>query len=195
MPALQFVRRHFRAALVIVVVVSAVGGWLASRQSTPPVDARLTTPGEVPYPQLSTNEDVVGIELPDISVTDESSQSVSIRSFTGRPLVINFWYSTCEPCRREMPVLAESATKRSGAVKFIGVNMNDSMELAREFADRYGVTYDLVFDVNGSLARALGVATAPVTLFVDPTGVIVGQVAGEITAATLDERLREWFSL
>ena len=94
-----------------------------------------------------------------------------------------------------MPVLAESAAKRAGAVKFIGVNMNDSMELAREFADRYGVTYDLVFDVNGSLTRALGVATAPVTLFVDPTGVIVGQVAGEITAATLDERLREWFSL
>ena len=195
MPALRFVRHHFRAALVVVVGVSAVGGWLASRQSTPPVDARLTTPGEVPYPQLSTNEDVVGIELPDISVTDESSQPVSIRSFTGGPLVINFWYSTCEPCRREMPVLAESATEHAGVVNFIGVNMNDSAEIARKFADRYGVTYDLVFDINGSLARALGVATAPVTLFVDSNGTIVGQVAGEVTSATLDERLREWFSL
>lgn len=195
MPALRFVRHHFRAALVVVVGVSAVGGWLASRQTTPSVDARLETPGEVPYPQLSTNEDVVGVELPDISVTDESSQPVSIRSFTGGPLVINFWYSTCEPCRREMPVLAESATEHAGVVNFIGVNMNDSAEIARKFADRYGVTYDLVFDVNGSLARALGVATAPVTLFVDSNGIIVGQVAGEVTSATLDERLREWFSL
>lgn len=168
---------------------------MASRQTTPSVDARLETPGEVPYPQLSTNEDVVGVELPDISVTDESSQPVSIRSFTGGPLVINFWYSTCEPCRREMPVLAESATEHAGVVNFIGVNMNDSAEIARKFADRYGVTYDLVFDVNGSLARALGVATAPVTLFVDSNGTIVGQVAGEVTSATLDERLREWFSL
>ena len=192
---MQFVRRHFRAALVIVLVMSATGGWLASRQASDQVDARLTTPGEVPFPQLSTNEDMVGVELPDVSVTDESSQSVSIRSFTGGPLVINFWYSTCEPCRREMPVLAESAKGRAGEVRFIGVNMNDTTEIAREFADRYGVTYDLVFDVNGSLARELGVATAPVTLFVDSTGVIVGQIAGEITAEALDERLREWFSL
>lgn len=192
---MQFVRRHFRAALVIVLVMSATGGWLASRQASDQVDARLTTPGEVPFPQLSTNEDMVGVELPDVSVTDESSQSVSIRSFTGGPLVINFWYSTCEPCRREMPVLAESAKRRAGEVRFIGVNMNDTTEIAREFADRYGVTYDLVFDVNGSLARELGVATAPVTLFVDSTGVIVGQIAGEITAEALDERLREWFSL
>ena len=164
---MQFVRRHFRAALVIVLVMSATGGWLASRQASDRVDARLTTPGEVPFPQLSTNEDMVGVELPDVSVTDESSQSVSIRSFTGGPLVINFWYSTCEPCRREMPVLAESAKRRAGDVRFIGVNMNDTTVIAREFADRYGVTYDLVFDVNGSLARELGVATAPVTLFVD----------------------------
>ena len=192
---MQFVRRHFRVALVIVLVMSATGGWLASRQATDQVDARLTTPGEVPFPQLSTNEDMVGVELPDVSVTDESSQSVSIRSFIGGPLVINFWYSTCEPCRREMPVLAESAKRRAGEVRFIGVNMNDTTEIAREFADRYGVTYDLVFDVNGSLARELGVATAPVTLFVDSTGVIVGQIAGEITAEALDERLREWFSL
>lgn len=192
---MQFVRRHFRAALVIVLVMSATGGWLASRQASDRVDARLTTPGEVPFPQLSTNEDMVGVELPDVSVTDESSQSVSIRSFIGGPLVINFWYSTCEPCRREMPVLAESAKRRAGEVRFIGVNMNDTTEIAREFADRYGVTYDLVFDVNGSLARELGVATAPVTLFVDSTGVIVGQIAGEITAEALDERLREWFSL
>lgn len=192
---MQFVRRHFRAALVIVLVMSATGGWLASRQASDQVDARLTTPGEVPFPQLSTNEDMVGVELPDVSVTDESSQSVSIRSFIGGPLVINFWYSTCEPCRREMPVLAESAKRRAGEVRFIGVNMNDTTEIAREFADRYGVTYDLVFDVNGSLARELGVATAPVTLFVDSTGVIVGQIAGEITAEALDERLREWFSL
>ena len=181
--------------MVAVVVVSATAGWFVSRQSTGQVDARLTTPGEVPYPQLSTNDDMVGMAVPDVPVTNESGQSVSIQSFTGGPLVVNFWYSTCEPCRREMPVLAESATVWAGAVTFVGVNMNDSIDVAREFADRYGVTYDLVFDLNGSLARELGVATAPVTLFVDSSGVIVGQVAGEISAEALDERLREWFSL
>ena len=80
-------------------------------------------------------------------------------------------------------------------MRFIGVNLNDSAEVAREFADRYGVTYDLVFDNNGSLARELGVATAPVTMFVDENGTIVDQVAGELDESDLVGRLRQWFSL
>ncbi|NDF39456.1 MAG: TlpA family protein disulfide reductase, partial [Proteobacteria bacterium] len=65
----------------------------------------------------------------------------------------------------------------------------------RAFADRYGVTYDLVFDNNGSLARELGVATAPVTMFIDENGTIVDQVAGELEESDLVGRLRQWFSL
>ena len=167
---------------------------MLSRQSQD-VDARLTTPGEVPYPQLATNDAVVGKSIPAIEVLAESGKQVSTSTWIGRPLVINFWYSTCEPCRREMPLLADTAKSYSGDVTFIGVNMNDSIETARQFADRYGVTYDLVFDINGNLARELGVATAPVTLFVDKTGTIVDQVAGELDGSDLVGRLRQWFSL
>lgn len=194
MPALRFVRRHFAALLCGIVALSALGGWLLSRQSQD-VDARLTTPGEVPYPQLATNDAVVGKSIPAIEVLAESGKQVSTSTWIGRPLVINFWYSTCEPCRREMPLLADTAKSYSGDVAFIGVNMNDSIETARQFADRYGVTYDLVFDINGNLARELGVATAPVTLFVDKTGTIVDQVAGELDGSDLVGRLRQWFSL
>ena len=180
--------------LCAIVALSALGGWLLSRQSQD-VDARLTTPGEVPYPQLATNDAVVGKSIPSIEVLAESGKQVSTSTWTGRPLVINFWYSTCEPCRREMPLLADTAKSYSGDVTFVGVNMNDSIETARQFADRYGVTYDLVFDINGNLARELGVATAPVTLFVDKSGRIVDQVAGELEESDLVGRLRQWFSL
>jgi len=193
-PALRFIRRHFIALLCAIVALSTLGGWLLSRQSQE-VDAHLTTPGEVPYPQLATNDAVVGKSIPSMQVLAESGKQVSTSTWTGRPLVINFWYSTCEPCRREMPLLAETAKNYSGDVTFVGVNMNDSIETARQFADRYGVTYDLVFDINGNLARELGVATAPVTLFVDRNGMIVDQVAGELEESDLVGRLRQWFSL
>ena len=194
MPVLRFIRRHVLALVVVVIAVTGVAGWSLSRQSTD-VDARLTTPGEVPYPQLGTNDAVVGKAWPDITVLAEGGETVSASTWTGRPLVVNFWYSTCEPCRREMPLLAETARTYSDAVTFIGVNMNDSVEVAREFADRYGVAYELFFDIDGELARELGVATAPVTLFIDPSGVIVDQFAGELEEADLVDRLRQWFSL
>lgn len=195
MPALRFIRRHFSRLIVVVLAVSALGGWVLSRQANKPVDAHLTTPGEVPYPTLATNEKVVGASLPRVDILNESGSLVSTAQWIGRPLVINFWYSTCEPCRREMPLLARTAKEYSSTVTFLGVNMNDSTDVARRFAGKYGVTYDLLFDVNGDLTRNLGVATAPVTLFVDERGTIVDQVAGELNDADLRERLRRWFSL
>ncbi|MFZ9380345.1 MAG: TlpA family protein disulfide reductase [Ilumatobacteraceae bacterium] len=195
MPALRFIRRHFISLVIAVVVVSGVGGWAISRQSQNDVDARLTTPGEVPYPQLSTNEAVVGRRLPPVDIMSEDGRTISSADWIGAPLVLNFWYSTCEPCRREMPLLAATASEVAPNVRFVGVNLNDPVDVAREFADRYGVTYDLVFDNNGDLARELGVATAPVTLFVDQNGTIVDQVAGELQESDLADRLRQWFSL
>jgi len=94
-----------------------------------------------------------------------------------------------------MPLLAATASEVAPNVRFVGVNLNDPVDVARKFADRYGVTYDLVFDNNGNLARELGVATAPVTLFVDQNGTIVDQVAGELQESDLADRLRQWFSL
>ena len=168
---------------------------MLSRQVDKPVDGRLTTPGEVPYPTLAANDKVVGALLPRVDLLTDGGSLVSTAQWIGRPLVINFWYSTCEPCRREMPLLARTAKEYSSTVTFLGVNMNDSTDVARRFADKYGVTYDLLFDVNGDLTRNLGVATAPVTLFIDESGTIVDQVAGELNDADLIGRLRRWFSL
>lgn len=192
---LQLIRRHFIQLLISVAVVSAIGGWIVSRQSNTDVDAHMTSPGEVPYPQLSTNDVVVGLDLPRVDVLTENGTTISSSRWVGSPLVINFWYSTCEPCRREMPLLAQTAQRFGRDVRFIGVNLNDSPTVARSFADRYGVTYDLVFDRDGNLARQLGVATAPVTLFVSADGVILDQVAGELKEADLTSRLNRWFSL
>lgn len=130
-----------------------------------------------------------------MEVMSEDGRTISSADWIGTPLILNFWYSTCEPCRREMPLLAATASEVASNVRFVGVNLNDSVDVAREFADRYGVTYDLVFDNNGDLARELGVATAPVTLFVDQNGTIVDQVAGELQESDLADRLRQWFSL
>jgi cytochrome c biogenesis protein CcmG/thiol:disulfide interchange protein DsbE len=192
---LRFIKQHFISLLITVVALSALGGWLLSRQTENSLDARLTTPGEVPYPTLATNDKVVGKTVPSVDLLTDSGSTVSTSQWVGGPLVINFWYSTCEPCRREMPLLASTAKQYAKSVTFLGVNMNDSVDTARAFADKYQVTYDLVFDNNGELARQLGVATAPVTLFVDADGTILDQVAGELTEDALLGRLQQWFSL
>ncbi len=178
---------------VVVLVVSVGGGWLWSRVSEPNLDARLTTPGEVPYPSIATNNEVEGTNLPQATLLTLDNKSVDSTTLIGKPLILNFWYSTCEPCRREMPVLTASALAHSATIRFVGINMNDSVETAKAFITKYNVSYDIMFDTSGSFIGDLGIATAPMTLFVDAQGLIVDQVAGEITADKLESLITKWF--
>jgi thiol-disulfide isomerase/thioredoxin len=148
----------------------------------------------VPYPTIATNSAVAGTSLPEVSLLTLDDKTIDSITLIGKPLILNFWYSTCEPCRREMPVLAASADTHSATVRFVGINMNDSIETATAFAEKYNVLYDIMFDSSGSFIGDLGVATAPMTLFVDPQGVIVDQVAGEITSEKLESLITKWFA-
>lgn len=189
---MPFVHSRLRIA-VVVLAVSAVGGWVWSNTSGTKVDAVLTTPGEVPYPSLDTNEPVVGKQLPVAQLTDLDGNVVDLQSFVGSPLILNFWYSTCEPCRREIPAFAQAHTAHSN-IQFVGFNMNDSPEMAKAFGEKYGVNYPIVFDQSGAVIRELGIVTAPSTLFIDSAGNIVDQVAGEISSDKLASLIAQWFT-
>lgn len=183
------IRRRLVIAAV-VLIISAVGGWYLGNSSNS-VDGRLTEPGVVAYPAISTNKDLIGSKLPEVELTSLVGSKVLTSTLLGTPLVINFWYSTCEPCRREMPVLAAADAKNKDLIRFIGINMNDSASVAIKFAKTYGVNYELFIEPSGTLISRLAIATAPFTLFVDREGVIVGQVAGELTTETLQAHIDE----
>jgi len=177
---------------LIIAVCSVAGGWIWSANGGSGVDAVLTTPGEVPYPSLDTNEVVVGNVLPDATLTDLEGGTYPLQSLIGTPMIINFWYSTCEPCRREIPAFAQAKSARND-IAFLGVNMNDSPEVAKAFGEQYDINYPIAFDVSGALIRDLGIVTAPSTIFVDAQGNIVDQVAGEISEEKLLALISEWF--
>ena len=164
--------------------------------------ARAITPETTPSYKLSNsavssndgiaiNTELTGQQLPQVDLTTITGEIISTRTLTGTPMIINIWYSTCEPCRRELPVLASAAAQYLGQVRFVGVNIKDSASVAKEFAAQYGVEFELLLDTNGPFISELGIATAPVTLAVDAQGVIIDQVAGEMSASELDKLVKE----
>lgn len=138
---------------------------------------------------LSVNADTTGMTLPDVELLATTGDAVAVSSLLGQPLLVNFWYSTCEPCRREMPALAEAHREFGDRVTFIGINMSDPAVVAQNFADRYGVTFPILLDNGSALTLGLGMSIAPTTLFVNSEGVIIEQVSGELTAEDLTVRL------
>lgn len=142
---------------------------------------------------IATNQVSRGEPLPDATLDAVDGSEVETRDLLGTPLVINFWYSTCEPCRREMPAFAAAHATFGNRATFIGVNMYDSALAASNFAERYGVDYDILLDTNGELVSELGIALAPTTILVDAEGTIVYQESGELTESEITALINEWF--
>ena len=184
-------RRRFLLSAVAILVVSIAGGWLLSRagdDSSSSEGVVVLSPGSTSQdPTIGTNALNTGKAFPVVRVKSLDGEPVTLGEPTGKPFLVNFWYSTCEPCKREMPALV--AAQEKYGVDIVGVNPRDTAELARDFAEEYGITYPLLRDPNGASLVALGVGTFPMTYLVSGDGTILEQHAGEITAAQLDRML------
>ncbi len=176
------------AVLSIVLLVSVVGGWALSRSSDD-VDANLTDPGVEQTPGIGTNANNTGKKFSFVPVTDVLSGAAVTITPTGKPMVVNFWFSTCEPCKREMPALTAAAQAYGASVNFVGINPNDTTESASAFLTKYGIKYANYLDDGDQLA-AVGVTTMPTTFFVNADGYIVKTRAGEITTEDIDNILQ-----
>ncbi len=104
--------------------------------------------------------------------------------------MINYWSSTCAPCKKELPDFVTAHDELGEQVRFIGIDAFSSLPSEIEFAKDRGVDYDLFYDGDGSFSTALGLTSQPVTLFVRPDGTIMKQT-GEIDLAEIRSSVAE----
>ena len=183
-------RLLFGSLAVALALVVAVGTVAANRGSSGD-DVTLNSTNDL-APTIGTNAAVTGKSFPKVNIETLAGDTFSTADLVGRvPLVVNFWYSTCAPCKRELPAFAAAYAKFGDKVHFVGVDALSGSDRASEeaFARSKGVQYDLFYDGNGELTSAVGVATSPQTLFIDAHGTIVKQT-GELTADKLEELIR-----
>ncbi|MEM8618164.1 MAG: TlpA disulfide reductase family protein [Actinomycetota bacterium] len=164
-------------SLVIAVVVSVGAGYLIARSGDDEPDAVLDNPQTVEtFPNNGLGNDVVeGDLLPVATLFDRDDNEVLTTSLLGQPTVVNFWFSTCPPCAKELPDFAEVHGEVGDEVRFVGVNTIDSVESMERFAGERGVTYEQLRDPLAELTDAIGAVAFPVTLFVTSDGTIIEQ--------------------
>jgi len=116
----------------------------------------------------------------------------SIADFKGRPVLVNFWASWCDPCKDEAPAI-EQAHKRlqkaGGTV--LGVTVSDASSDSQAFMREYGLTFPSVRDVDGELAEDFGSTGVPETFLVDREGRISAISRGQVVEGFLDKAVTE----
>ena len=107
----------------------------------------------------------------------------------GSWVVLNFFNSTCVPCKREHPELvkfheAQQGLGRGGAELYTIVN-DDNERAVREFFSDNGGGWPIVKDDDAVIAVDFGIAKVPETWLISPTGVVVERFVGQVTAELL----------
>ncbi|HUJ54676.1 MAG TPA: redoxin domain-containing protein [Gaiellaceae bacterium] len=118
--------------------------------------------------------------------------TVSLASFRGKPVVLNFWASWCIPCKSEAKVLEQAwNTYRGRGVEFVGVDFHDVTSDARRFVVAHALTFPMLEDGSGSVTTGrYGVTAVPETYVVDREGRILAHLAGPITGAPFASEFR-----
>ena len=128
-----------------------------------------------------------GFTLPALG---EAGKQVSLSQYQGKPVIINFWASWCDPCQKETPLLASWYKQQHGHVVLLGLDENDTTANALKFVHAKGVSYPVGFDPNLGVPGTYGVAALPQTFFLNAQHQIVDHVLGAVTKAELAKGVR-----
>jgi peroxiredoxin len=136
----------------------------------------------------------IGDVAPDFTLTSLDGKQVSLSQFRGKPVMLNFWYSTCPGCLAEIPGMQRFYTAQQAAGKdfvILGVNSVDDAQTAQQFAQQSGLTYPLALDDNQHAATLYNLTATPTSYFIDRQGIIRATVVGPIDESTLQQDVAE----
>jgi cytochrome c biogenesis protein CcmG, thiol:disulfide interchange protein DsbE len=177
-------RRHlFTFALLLALAITTATPGHAQAQSNKPVPhaAKPAGPADPPLVDLAGYQQLVA-------------------KYHGKPLVVNFWATWCEPCRDEYPLIVELAKEfKAQGITVLGIDMDDDsdMNLVRRFIaknqppfpnyrQKPGINLDAFYDgVNPQWK-----GTMPQTIFYGRDGNIVGFFLGTRPRATFEDAFR-----
>ncbi len=122
-----------------------------------------------------------GPEAPPLELPDIAGRHVALSELRGRPVIVNFWATWCQPCRRELPSLEELHRRFEPAgLRVLAVSIDaDPQELDRFVADA-SIPFVVLRDPEGKAAAAYGVTTVPSTFLVDAAGRVSERIDGEV---------------
>ncbi len=156
---------------------------------------------------IFTNRDTLGGQAmgevnrpaPNFSAPELRGGFVELDQYRGKVVLINFWGTWCEPCKRELPALQQAYEQFSDqGLMIIGVNLTDDEQIQGKsiadiaaFLGQYGVTYPIALDLDGKITEAYRVFPLPTSFFITTDGLIRYVHIGELTLTDIAARFTE----
>ena len=172
---MDWIRHNWTAFSIIVLMIGA--GWMIF---TPPLPGTATG-GKIPAPGE-------GFLAPDFALQDAQGQTVRLSDLRGKPVMVNFWASWCAPCKAEMPAMQEvheTYADRGFTILAVNTTFQDDRANADAFIAERGLTFPVLYDLDGETSSHYQVRSMPSTFFIGADGTIRKVVYGGPMAEAL----------
>ena len=161
---------------VTLVIILALGLIIAG------CSAGCSPEGSAPAPQ-------VGKPAPNFQLPNLGGELVSLSDFQGKPVLINFWASWCQPCVYEMPFIQEVFEEWSGqGLVVLAINMGENSSKVETFMESHGLSFPVLLDMQGKVGGQYNIRGIPTTFSVDKDGIIQAMRIGAFPSKAVLER-------
>lgn len=109
----------------------------------------------------------------DFTLTDLAGKSWTLKSLRGHVVMVNFWATWCQPCRKEIPDL-EALSKQFEGLVILGISDEEDAKV-RPFARQFGMSYPVLLDPGGKVNKLFRIEGIPKTFVFDREGKLVAQ--------------------
>jgi peroxiredoxin len=142
--------------------------------------------------QQASGDSWIGKTVPELVMPDVNGKEVSISSFRGKFVLIDFWASWCGPCRMENPNVVKAYNEFKGKnFTILGVSLDNNKESWKKAIFQDHLSWTQMSDLkywNSQAVETFGFQGIPFNVLVDPSGKVIAQ---ELRGEELDDKLRQ----
>jgi len=117
---------------------------------------------------------LIGSPAPDFSVSTANGKGkVSLGTLKGKVVLVDFWATWCDPCKKSFPKLQELYTKyQASGLEIVGVSEDDENQGIAEFGQAHGAKFPLGWDSGKSIAGQWKPPNMPSSFLIDKSGIV-----------------------
>ena len=140
---------------------------------------------------LKSSNDIpqIGTQAPDFTLKDSTGQSVTLSSFRGKTVLLNFWATWCVPCRSEMPAINTMARQNPNIV-VLAVDVMEGQVPVSEYVKQLGLDFRPLLDTSGTVTTRYHVISMPSSFFIGADGTIRAINVGPMDQRTIEMNVK-----
>jgi peroxiredoxin len=122
---------------------------------------------------LPSQPELVGKAAPEFSLKDVDGREITLASLRGKPVLLDFWATWCEPCRKEMPQIQALYDQFKGkGLMVVGVDTDEPAETARKYFEDQHYSFMNLLGSGNDVVKKYGAEGIPRVTLIDKDGIV-----------------------